>query len=39
VFLIFGVQPAALSLFLPRVDFPNVASVKTVFSTANYRAL
>ena len=30
---------AALSPFLPRAGFPNVASVKTVFSTANYRAL
>ena len=38
-FSIFRPQLAALSLFLPRSDFPNVASVKTEFSTANYRAL
>jgi len=36
---IFWSYLAALSLFLPRANFPNVASVKTEFSTANYRAL
>jgi hypothetical protein len=38
-FLIFWPLLTSLSLFLPRADFPNVASVKTVFSTANYRDL